>query len=183
MEVTETAYLYATVLPNDATYNSVSFSSSNESIATIDRSGKITPIKVGTIIITATLDNGARGTLEADCTLEILPETIFATDFSINPANPTVEYQGTVQLQAIITPSNASFQHVTWKCDNTTIATVDSNGLVTAHSAGQATITATLTNGTKPNIVKTTTITVNENSSGDGDGISDNGELDEVGTN
>ncbi len=183
IEHTETAYLYATVLPSDATFKSVTFSSSNESVATIDRSGKITTVSAGTIIITATLDNGKKGTLTATCTVEIRPLTVYATDLTITPSSFTLDPDQTVQLQSTVTPSNASYKTVTWKSSNSTIASVDSNGLVTARNSGTATITATLANGSQPDIVKTATITVNEDSSGNGDGITDNGEIGEVGTN
>lgn len=183
LEQTETAYLYATVLPSDATYNTVTFSSSNESIATVDRSGKITPVNIGTIIITATLDNGAKGTLEAKCTVAVTAETVFATDLSITPSSKTLESGQTVQIHHTVTPSNATYQTITWSSSNSTVASVNSSGLVTANNEGTATITVTLQNGTQPAIVKTATITVTSGGQGGGDGISDNGEIGEVGTN
>ncbi len=183
LEQTETAYLYATVLPSDATYNTVTFSSSNENIATVDRSGKIMPVNTGTIIITATLDNGDKGKLEAKCTVAVIAETIFTTDLSITPTSKTLESGQTVQIHHTVTPSNATYQTVTWSSSNSTVASVNGSGLVTANNEGTATITATLQNGTQPAIVKTVTITVTPGTQGSGDGISDNGEIGEVGTN
>ena len=64
----------------------------------------------------------------------------------------------TVQLASVISPSNATNQSVTWSSSNTSVATVSSGGLVTAVSAGTATITATSVSNTSASGAATVTV-------------------------
>lgn len=86
---------------------------------------------------------------------------VAVTGVSVSPATATVGLGSTQQLNATIAPANATNKTVTWSSNNTAIATVNSSGLVTAISAGTATITATTQDGNK---IATATITVNPNS-------------------
>jgi uncharacterized protein YjdB len=71
-----------------------------------------------------------------------------ATGITVIPSIKTLDQIGdTVQLTAIITPSDATYKNVHWSTSNFSIAMVDENGLVTANSAGTATITATTIEG------------------------------------
>ena len=76
--------------------------------------------------------------------------TIAATGVSINKTSATLTSKGaTVSLTATVSPSNATNKSVTWKSSNTSVATVDSNGKVTAVGNGTATITVTTNSGGK----------------------------------
>ena len=70
-------------------------------------------------------------------------QTIDPTGISLNKSTASVSAGKTLQLRATLQPTGASGT-VTWSSNNTSVATVDSNGLVTAKTAGQATITATV---------------------------------------
>lgn len=72
---------------------------------------------------------------------------IDVSSISLNQTNATINVPNTVTLTATVAPSNASNKTVTWISSNTNIATVN-NGVVTAVSPGNATITARATNGT-----------------------------------
>ena len=74
-------------------------------------------------------------------------ETVHVTGVSLNKNSTTLEEGQTETLTATVTPSNASDSSVSWSSSNTAKATVDSNGVVTAVSAGSANITATTTDG------------------------------------
>lgn len=74
-------------------------------------------------------------------------ETVHVTGVSLNKNATSIEEGATEQLTATVAPSNATDKSVTWSSSNTSIATVDSSGLVTAVSAGSATITVTTTDG------------------------------------
>ena len=70
-------------------------------------------------------------------------ETVEPTGISLNKSTASVESGKTLQLRATITPENATGT-VSWSSTNTSVATVNSSGLVTAKSVGQTTITATV---------------------------------------
>ncbi len=85
--------------------------------------------------------------------------TVAVTGVSLSPTSSTItSANGTVQLTATITPSNATNKNVTWASSNATVAIVSSTGLVTGLSNGSATITVTTTDGSK---TATCAITVN----------------------
>lgn len=84
---------------------------------------------------------------------------ISVTGVSISPSPISLNIGETQQLTAIISPSNATNQSVTWSSNNTSVATV-TNGLVRGISAGTATITVTTTDGGKQ---ATCIVTVNPN--------------------
>lgn len=75
------------------------------------------------------------------------PSVIAVTGVTLNQTAVTLETGGTVQLTAAVSPSNAVDQSVTWSSGNTSVATVDGNGKVTAKSAGSAAITVKTANG------------------------------------
>ncbi|NJM79591.1 MAG: carbohydrate-binding protein [Flavobacterium sp.] len=76
--------------------------------------------------------------------------TIAVTSVSVSPTSATLNGAGTTRtLQATINPTNATNQNVTWTSSNTAVATVNSNGSVTAVANGTATITVTTQDGNK----------------------------------
>lgn len=80
-------------------------------------------------------------------TLNITVNAIPVTGISVTGASATVEEESQLQLTASVTPNNATVQTVTWSSNHESIATVNTNGLVTGVSAGEARITATATDG------------------------------------
>jgi len=82
-----------------------------------------------------------------------LPVQSLLTGITLNKSDTTILTESTEQLTATITPTDASNQNVTWTSDNTTAATVDANGLVTAGvTDGTATITVTTEDGAKTDV-------------------------------
>ena len=76
-------------------------------------------------------------------------ETVHPTSVSVSPTTASIEVDSTVQLTEIVLPANATDKSVTWSSSNTSVATVNSSGLVTGVSAGNATITVTTVDGSK----------------------------------
>lgn len=74
-------------------------------------------------------------------------ETVAVTDITVSDSAETLEIAETYDLNATIAPENATNQNVSWESNNTDVATVDSNGLVTAIAVGEATITVTAQDG------------------------------------
>ena len=69
------------------------------------------------------------------------------TGVTVSPSTDTVHIGDQTQLSATVAPANADNQAVNWSSSNTSVATVDSNGLVAGVAAGNATITATTVDG------------------------------------
>lgn len=74
---------------------------------------------------------------------------VAVTGVTVTPASASINAGTTRQLSAVITPSNATNQNVTWSSGNTAVATVNASGLVSGIAAGNATITVTTQDGNK----------------------------------
>ena len=155
LEATETATLVATVLPELTTNKSVTWTSSNEAVATVDVNGVVTAVKVGEAIITATTVDGSN--LSASCKVTVKPT--LATSISLNMTEVSLKATETVTLVAKVLPELATNKTITWKSSNNDVAIVDENGKVTAIATGEATITATTTDGS--NLSASANIVVN----------------------
>lgn len=154
LKATETATLTTTILPATTTNKAVTWKSDNEAIATVDANGVVTAIAVGEANITATTTDGTN--LSATCKVTV--EQTFASSISLDKTSISLKATESETLKATILPATTTNQAVTWKSDNEAIATVDANGVVTAHEVGVATITATTTDGT--NISASCTVNV-----------------------
>lgn len=93
-----------------------------------------------------TVSNGGK-TATYTLILNNASDVVPVTDVSLDQTSLTLTEGGTSQLTATITPSNATNKVLTWSSSNTSAATVDGNGTVTAHKAGTATITVTTADG------------------------------------
>ncbi|MDR0866460.1 MAG: Ig-like domain-containing protein [Candidatus Symbiothrix sp.] len=145
--VNQTLQLTPTVEPVNATNSSVSYFSSNPTVATVDPvTGLVTAKGVGTATITVTTEDGSK---TATCEIAVY---IPVSNVQISPAIvPVLTAEGeTQQLTPVFTPTNATNQNVTWVSNYPEFAAVDEHtGLVTAVSSGSATITVTTEDGGK----------------------------------
>lgn len=142
----EAAALSVTLIPEDATDTGVTWTSSDESIASVDGNGRVTAHGAGTAVITAAA-NGSKEPCAVQWTLTITPPAVPVESLSVTPETLTLEAGGTALLSAEILPKNATNQGVTWSSDNTGVAAVDGGGKVTAAAPGSAVITATTNDG------------------------------------
>ena len=142
----ETAVLTASVLPDNATDQSVSWSSSDPSVATVSDSGEIVAVAEGTATIIVTTNDGA---WTSSCEVTVKPKAIAVECVTLSADNLRIKVGDTEQLTATVMPDNATDKSVSWTSDNDEVATVDSNGLVTAVSSGVAIITASAAGGEK----------------------------------
>ena len=120
----------------------IKWASSNTAVATVNTSGLVSAIAPGAATITATSE-GKSGS--STVTVTSAPPAPVAT-VAVSPSNPTVQAGGNLQFSATLKDADGnvlSGRVVTWASSNTSAATVNSNGLVTAVSAGTSTITAT----------------------------------------
>lgn len=86
-------------------------------------------------------------TMDFYYTVTVKPDNVSVTGISLSQSSASLNIGETVQLIANISPSTASNKSVRWTSDNTSAAMVSSNGLVTAKSAGNATITCRANDG------------------------------------
>jgi uncharacterized protein YjdB len=132
-----------TATPKDASGNpltgrAISWSSSDNTIATVSSSGLVTGVVAGSVTITATSE-GTSGTAS------IAVSGVPVASVTVSPASASVQAGQTQQLTATLKDANGNVltgRTVAWSSNNTTVATVNGTGLVTAKVAGSATITA-----------------------------------------
>lgn len=151
---TKYKWLTATVSPDNTMDKTLTWTSSNTKIATVDTNGIIKAKKAGTATITATTVNGKT----ANVKVKVKNSNIKVSKVSLNLRKQTVIVGDKVTLNVTVTPVNASNSKVTWSSSNTKVAKVSSKGVVTAIGVGKAKITATAKDGS--NKKNTFTITV-----------------------
>ena len=129
----KTTTLKATVTPETLTDKSVTWESSDKSIATVTSAGKVKGVKYGTATITCTsVATGAKAT----CQVTVGKVIIGVSEITIKKSRETI-------LVPTLYPSDLADKSVTWKSSDTKIATVTADGKVKGIKAGTATITCT----------------------------------------
>ena len=156
-EMGQTIQLTPTVLPDNATDKTVTWSSSNPAVATVSETGLVNAVGSGTATITATAADGSGVTASCEVTVKI-PVTSITLDTTSEILTAIGQ---TVQLTPTIVPDNATLRNVTWTSSNESVAVVDENGLVKALGNGIAVITATTVDGT--NLSASCTVEVVDN--------------------
>ena len=131
-------YFVPTVTPANSTYT-LTWQSSDNTIASVNQSGMLTGISVGSANITVTTDNGKTATCKV--TVSGKPVTSVSIKSSLS-----MEVGETYTLTPTITPFDAATSY-TWSSDDSNVATVSQSGKVTAKSAGTANITVKTDNG------------------------------------
>lgn len=143
LKVNETAQLAASVLPATAN-QSIKFTSSDETVATVSETGLVTARKEGTAVITATAADGSEKS--ASCTIKVGATAVDVpvTGITLDQPEITIEVlKDAKQLKATVEPANATNKDVVFSSSNTNVAVVSNTGLVTAINNGTATITVT----------------------------------------
>ena len=174
--------LDAKLVPADATDVKLAYESSDESVATVDETGKVTAVANGectiTTYVTAKTEDAEASELsavvveaadseEVDDSVATMPEDLAAMDSSFGVVSENLKAEtkvtvttnvegitldktegvltvgNTVTVTATVTPDTATNASVTWSSSDEAIATVDSEGKITAVAPGTATITAT----------------------------------------
>ena len=139
--VDQTQQFVATVLPATASQPTISWSSSDPLIATVDAAGEVTAVAAGTAIIRATSVDGPVGAALITVTAAVPVATV--TIAPLVAPNNFVRVGTTRTLTATVLPANATSPAVTWTPNNPAIATVSAAGVVSGVSVGTVNITAT----------------------------------------
>ena len=136
MIIGDTETLEAIITPEDATLREeITWSSTDQNVATVDNNGKVTAIKEGTAIISATVEGK-----KAECKVTV--DYIHVSSIGISQANATFYIGESLTLTAELKPSNVTYNTIEWVSSDNNVVTVSENGRVTAVGKGEATVTA-----------------------------------------
>ena len=162
--VGETTSLSLGVLPSSASnYASVSLSSSDPAVATVNNFGKVTGVAPGTATITATC-----GDVNASATVKVVNSGVDRQSIDLNTSYVVLKPGASRTITGKVTPSSAS-QSLTFKSNDTKVATVSAKGVITAVGTGATSIV--VSNGTASASV---TVIVNRSAFSGGSGSGDN---------
>lgn len=158
----------AIVSPEAATRPEITWTSSDPSVATVEdgltknsiAQGTITAVAPGTATITLAATDGSG--VKAEYELTVTEKSILVTRIQLTKESAKLHIGQTIQLEAVVTPDNATYPDVKWESSKSAVATVDATGKVTAVAEGTAEITATATDGSNVKCDKPCTITVRE---------------------
>ena len=133
------AKLTATVVADSGADTTVTWSTSNESIATVNAEGAITAKAIGTATITA-----RAGDKSARCLVVVLPEVVHVEFVAVDRPFAFVKKGDTIKLNAIVKPDDATYNDVKWTTSKPEFATVSKDGVVKGVAEGTAYISATV---------------------------------------
>lgn len=153
IEINEELTIVATVTPISANNKSLTWKSSDNSIATVSSSGVVKTIKDGTVSITATSSNGKSDTLN----ITVNKPKINVTELNLDESDITLETGNENRIIANVLPYNATDKTIKWTSSNNEVARVE-DGKIKALKAGEVTITAETSSG----IIKTCHVKVAE---------------------
>lgn len=144
MVVGDIVALSVRISPDNATGKSVVWTSSDESIASVNEDGKVEGTGIGEADITVSSEQWGKS---AVCHVTVGDNYVAVTGVAVSPANMTLEIGEQGKFTALIFPSYATEQSVTWATLDPDVASVSDDGTVTALSSGVAYITATTADG------------------------------------
>lgn len=153
IEINEELAIVATVTPISANNKSLTWKSSDNSIATVSSSGVVKAIKDGTVSIAATSSNGKSDTLN----ITVNKPKINVTELNLDESDITLETGNENRIIANVLPYNATDKTIKWTSSNNEVARVE-DGKIKALKAGEVTITAETSSG----IIKTCHVKVAE---------------------
>lgn len=149
--------LTATIIPEYASDSGLTWTSSDESVVTVDENGRLTGIKVGQAVVTCKTNSGG---YTASCTVTVV---IGVNGIKLNKNILSLNSGATYELVATVTPDEATNKAVVWTTSNDKVATVDAAGIVTAKDGGSCVITATTVDG---EYTAKCTVSVNQTAAG-----------------
>lgn len=153
MLVNQRIQLNVTIKPSNATNKKIVWLSDNPNVAIVDSNGVVTSKKEGIVNITAKSHNNKIATIK----INVTKNKVEVDKVILNKDKINLDINKTFNIEAIIMPTNATNQKVEWTSTDSSVAAVDSNGLVTAKKVGTAIIKAK-----SGNKVATCTITVSK---------------------
>ena len=132
--------------PDTEINTNLSWSSSNDSVVSVDDDGNITGLSSGDAAWITCVAEDLGVTHAISCLVKVIDSDVEATGLDMVPAEATMYVGDTLQLTAQFTPATTTYRTVTWFSENEDIATVDDQGVVTAVNYGEVTIEAVYEN-------------------------------------
>lgn len=153
-------------LPKNTTDKRVIWSVSNEEVISINPSGMLTALNLGSATVYAkwAVDESIQDSFEI--TIEEMPQTgegseeVEIEGISVENTSLTLKRGDTHQVTVSYTPSNTTFKGINWQSSNESVATISSSGVITAIVAGECVITAV--SNTKESVKVQISLTVEE---------------------
>lgn len=142
----EVATLVASISPSDATNKQIQWESDDITVATVDSDGTVTAVMAGSATITVTTIDGNK---TASCSVTVLADVTPVVGVTLDQSNLELNEDESGTLIATVDPSDATNKNLSWESSDEAVATVDSDGKVTAVSGGSAIITVTTEDGNK----------------------------------
>lgn len=142
LEAGKSAKLNAVVDPFNVPDASITWSSANTKVATVDNKGNVTAVAEGTTTLTVT--SNMNPSVKATVTVTVTPPpVIVASSVSVDKTSVNLEVGGSAKVSAWVSPDNTTNKGIHWSSENSSIATVDGNGNIVAKAAGTTRIIAT----------------------------------------
>lgn len=138
----------AKITPDDADDKTVTWSSSNKDVLTIDEEGNAKAIAEGEAVIVVTTNDGAK-TDDVTITVEVPHVAVSSVEFVDLPVKNKMKVGDSFTFTSKVLPENATDKSVVWKSTDDRIISIDSNGKATAIAPGSASISVTTTDGAK----------------------------------
>lgn len=132
--------LVATIVPENATNQNITWASSNESVATVV-DGVVTALSLGNTVVTVTTEDG---NYTDTCVVKV---AVLVTGVSLDESSLDLVVGESTILLSTISPSDATNQNIAWTSSNESVALVDGYGNVSVIATGTATITVTTEDG------------------------------------
>ena len=123
--VGSTETIKATIEPEDADNQNITWTSDNPEVATVNEKGKVTGVKAGKAVITVITEDGEK---TATCKVTVKDKEINVTEVKLNKTQTSILVGASETLVATVLPENATNQKVSWKSSDEAVATVDANG-------------------------------------------------------
>ncbi len=148
LKATETTDLVATVFPENTTDKSVTWKSSDENIATVDANGKVTAVAIGNTVVTATAASGVSATCKVTVVETPASDIIIDKEaLGISGDNLEMHVGDIKTVKVTVAPETTTDKSVTYESSNPEVASIDTNGNITALSLGSTTITISAKSG------------------------------------
>ena len=169
IEVEQTFQLVATVLPDEATNKTITWSTSDNGKASVSAEGLVTALATGQVTITASADGGKT----ASCTFTVIPKYVAVTSLTLDLPTKTCAIGDSFALTPTVGPDEATAKEVTWTSSAPAVATV-ANGTVSVVGSGRAVITASVKDGLTATCIVSVPYSLGEGS-GNHEGFTDGG--------
>lgn len=135
LNVGNTSQMSAIVTATTATDKTVTWSSSDPSVASISESGLVTALSAGFVTINATANDGSNVVGTTTVIVSTIPVS------KITASNVSLQIEETAVIKPTITPATATYKTLVYTVENESIASVDANGTITALAVGTTTVT------------------------------------------